>query len=131
MAYFKITYLSSKKVGDIPAGLTFWMYLDLEIGEPVEVALEEGEEDGYKNFTPTFQKSTKTYTAETGLLSEFSIDAIHRMKYFDDIHLTLQTGEIVEMKNVKSEVNYPFDNKCFGIARIQFDIDETVVITGC
>jgi len=131
MAYFKIEYWSSKKIGVIAANKHFWMFLDLTIGEPVETALEEGEEDGYKNFTPTFQKSTKTYTAETGLMGENSIDAVHRMKYYDDKWITLQTGEVVEMLNVKTSVEYPFDNKCFGIVRIEFDIDETIVITGC
>lgn len=131
MAYLKIEYWSTKKVGDVPAGLHFWMFLDVSIQEPVETMLEEGIEDGYKNFIPDFQKSTKTYTAETGLCSEYVIDAIHRMKYFEEKRLTLQTSEIVEMKNVETSVDYPFEDKCFGIARIKFDIDETVVVTGC
>ena len=131
MAYFKIEYWSTKRIGEIPANLHFWMYLDLQIGEPFETALEQGEEDGYKNFTPTFQKSTKTYVAETELQSEYQIDAIHRMKYYEEKWITLQTGEVVEMLNVKTSVEYPFDSKCFGIVKIELDIDETIVVTGC
>jgi hypothetical protein len=131
MAYFKIEYWSTKKMGDIPANLHFWFYIDATVGKPIETSIEEGEEDGYKNFTPTFQKSTKTYKLETGLLSEYMIDAINRMKYYEEKRLTLQTGEIVEMYNVKTSVNYPFADECLGLMTVEFDIDESIVVTGC
>jgi hypothetical protein len=129
---FKIEYWhDSKTVGNIPSNTHLWMFIDASIGEPVESVIEEGIEDGYKNFTPTFQKSTKTYTMETNQLPEFMLDAIHRMKYFNQKRITMQNGDIETMLNVRTSVNYPFDNKCFGIAKIEFDIDETIVLTGC
>ena len=129
---FKIEYFhSTSTVGNIPANTHFWIYLDASIGEPVETVIEEGIEDGYKNFTPTFQKSTKTYTLETTLLPEHMIDAIHRIKYFNKKEITMQNGDIVTMKNVKTSVNYPFDNKCLAIAKIEFDVDETIVLVDC
>lgn len=129
---FKIEYYhSSSAVGIIPANYHFWMYLDASIGEPKETIIEEGKEDGYKNFTPTFQKSTKTYTLETNLLPEHMIDAIHRIKYFDTRLITMQNGDIETMKNVKTSVEYPFDNKCLAIAKIEFDVDEVVTMVDC
>lgn len=129
---FKIEYYhTSASVGNIPANYHLWMYVDASIGAPEESIIEEGIEDGYKNFTPTFQKSTKTYTLETSLLPEHMIDAIHRLKYFNTKNITMQNGDIEEMKNVKTSVTYPFENKCLGIAKIEFDIDETIVMVDC
>lgn len=129
---FKIEYYhSSAQVGIIPANTHFWMYLEGSIGEPVESVVEEGTEDGYKNFTPTFQKSTKTYTLETILIPEYLVDAIHRMKYFNTKHITMINGKIEPMKNVKTSVSYPFDNKSLAIAKIEFDIDEMIVVVDC
>lgn len=118
-------------VGNIPANYHLWLYVDASIGAPEETIVEEGIEDGYKNFTPTFQKSTKTYTLETTLIPEHMIDAINRMKYFNTIQIIMQNGNIETMKNVKTSVNYPFENKSLGIAKIEFDIDETIVVVDC
>lgn len=129
---FKIEYWhDSKTVGNIPSNTHLWFFVDGSIGEPVETIVEEGEEDGYKNFTPTFQKSTKTYTLESNQLAEHMLDAIHRMKYFNNKQITMQNGDIATMNNVTTSVTYPFENKCFGLAKITFDIDETIVLTGC
>lgn len=129
---FKIEYYhTSLSVGHIPANTHFWFYVDASIGEPTETIVEEGTEDGYKNFIPTFQKSVKTYTLETSLLPEHMIDAIHRMKYFNTKSITMQNGDVQIMKNVKTSVSYPFDNKSLGIVKIEFDIDETIVMVDC
>lgn len=129
---FKIEYWHSlASVGLIPSNTHFWLYVDASIGEPVESVIEEGLEDGYKNFTPTFQKSTKTYTLETNLIPEFLMDAIHRLKYFNEKRITMQNGDVETMLNVKTSVNYPFDNKCLCIGKIEFDVDETIILTGC
>ncbi len=129
---FKIEYWhDNTQVGNIPSNFHLWFYLDGSIGEPVENIIEEGIEDGYKNFTPTFQKSTKAYTMETAQMPEHMIDAVNRMKYFNQKRITMQNGDVLEMKNVVTSISYPFDNKCFGIAKIQFDVDETIVLTGC
>lgn len=129
---FKLEYWhDSATVGDIPSNTHLWMYIDASIGEPVESIVEEGIEDGYKNFTPTFQKSTKTYSMETNQMPEFMLDAINRMKYFNQKLITMQNGDIETMMNVKTSVSYPLDTSCFGIAKIDFDVDETIVLTGC
>lgn len=129
---FKIEYYhTNASVGNIPSNYHLWIYVDASIGAPEETIIEEGVEDGYKNFTPTFQKSTKTYTLETSLLPEHMIDAIHRLKYFNTKKITMQNGDIEDMKNVKTSVTYPFENKCLGIAKIEFDIDETIVMVDC
>jgi hypothetical protein len=131
MAYFKIEHYSDCQVGEIPANYHFWFYLDAEIGEPTEEYMEEGEEDGNKNFIPTFQKSIKKYFMETVLIPSHLIDAIHRLKFFKYVTVTTPIGDIWTMKNIKTEVNYPFSNKTYGIMKIEFDIDEVLTITGC
>lgn len=129
--YYKISYQSSKIVGTIPANYPFWFWIDAVFAEPEETVFEEGEEDGEKNFYPTFQKSTKTYNLETSLVPESVIDAITRMKYFDTKTITLPDGTVYNMNNVKTAVNYPFSEKCYGIVTITFDINEVIVLTGC
>lgn len=131
MAYFKLEYYSDCAVGDIPADTHFWFYIDAEVGEPHEDYIEEGEEDGFKKFIATFKKSVKKYFMETSLIPEHLIDAINRMKLFKYVTITTPLDETSTMKNIKTEVNYPFSNKCYGIMRIEFDIDETLVVTGC
>jgi hypothetical protein len=129
--YYKIQYYSTKAVGVIPANLNFWFWLDANFAESNENVLEQGIEDGYQNFIPTFRKSTKTYTLETNLIPENLIDAINRMKYFETKEITMPDGTVYTMNNVKTEMNYPFDDKCYAIAKIIFDIDEVLVVTGC
>lgn len=131
MAIFKITFSSDCRVGAIPANKPFWFYLDAEIGEPTEEYTEEGEEDGLKNFIPTFQKSVKKYFMETVLIPSHFIDSIHRLKFFKYVTVTTPIGDIWNMKNIKTEVNYPFSNKTYGIMKIEFDIDEVLTVTGC
>ncbi len=129
--YYKIEYYSSKAVGDIPAGYHFWFWLKSTFAEPEELIVEKGVEDGYQNFTPSFQKSTKTYILESELIPQYFIDAINRMKYFETKEITLPNLTVYTMNNVKTEPTYPFSSKCYGIVRITFDIDEVLVVTGC
>ena len=131
MANFKIEYSSTKPVGEIPANYPFWFYLDAEIGEPTEEYTEEGEEDSSKNFIPFFRKSVKKYVMETGLLPTHLIDAIHRSKYFETVTVTTSTNDVWTMKNIETEVSYPFPDKTYGIVKIKFDIDEVLIMTGC
>lgn len=131
MAYFKLEYYSDCAVGEIPANYHFFYWIDAQIGEPHEDYLEEGEEDGYKKFIPTFKKSVKKYFMETGEIPEYLIDAINRMKMFNHVSVTNSLNETWSMYNIKTEITYPFPNKCYGIMKIEFDIDETVVVTGC
>lgn len=131
MAYFRIDYVSDCAVGSIPSGYAFWLYLDGELGEPIEEAVEEGEEDGAKNFIPFFRKSTKKYYLETDQIPVHVIDAINRIKYFSTVTITNSLGEVKTMKNIKTDVTYPFTDKTYGIVKIEFDIDEVLMVTGC
>lgn len=131
MAYFKIEHWSTCAVGDIPANYHFWFYIDAEIGEPTEEYTEEGEEDGNKNFIATFKKSVKKYFMETVQIPEHLIDAIHRLKFYEFVTVTTPIGDVWTMHNIKTEVNYPFSNKTYGIVKIEFDIDESLVVSGC
>jgi len=129
--FYKLEYYSNKAVGNIPSGFHFWFYIDAAFAENAELVIEEGDEDGYLNFYPTFQKSTKNYTLETVLIPENIIDAINRFKYFQVKTITIPDGTIHTMNNVKTSMSYPFDDKCFAIAKISFDIDEVLILTGC
>jgi hypothetical protein len=129
--YYKIEYYSTKEIGGIPANTHFWFWLDAAFANPEESIFEEGLEDGQKAFTPTFQKSTKTYTLQTNLIYENLVDAINWMKYFNVKTITMPDGTAYTMNNVKTEIEDPFGDGCSALGNIIFDINEVLVVTGC
>jgi hypothetical protein len=132
--YLKLEYTNTCDLGEIPyssvADLLFLIYLDADVTETFEEYEEEGEEDGFKEFTPTFRRTTKKYKIKTDLLPEHLIDALQRMKLHDSIQLTFKTGQVETIYHVTVETDYPFDDR-YAKATITFDIGERVVVGKC
>jgi hypothetical protein len=132
--YLKLEYTNSCDLGEIPYSviddLVFVIYLDADVSETFEEYEEEGEENGYKEFTPTFRRTTKKYKIKTDLLPEHLIDALQRMKLHDTITLTFKTGQVETINHVTIETDYPFDDR-YAKAVITFDIGEKVVVGKC
>lgn len=129
MNVYKIKYWSDCAIGYIPADTYFWFYIDADELPTEEGLIEEGIEDGYRNFKPIFQKSTKIYNLQTNLIGQTLIDTINTFKYFNNKQITFPNGDIFDMHNVKTEIEHPFDTS-LAIAKITFDIDETIVVNG-
>ena len=132
--YLKLEYWNSCDLGEIPYSvipdLKFLIYLDADVSEPFEEYEEEGEEDGFKEFVPTFRITTKKYKIKTDLLPEHLIDAIQRMKLHDNILLTFKTGQVEQIFHTEIEIEYPFDDR-YARATITFDIGEKLIIGNC
>lgn len=132
--YLKLEYWNTCDLGDIPYSviddLKFTIYLDADVSEPFEEYEEEGEEDGFKEFTPTFRRSTKKYKIKTDLLPESLIDALQRMKLHNNIQLTYKTGQVETIYHVTIETDYPFDDR-YAKATITFDIGEKIIVGKC
>lgn len=129
--YLKITYSNTTDLGDIPystiTNLLFDIYLDADVSESFEEYTEEGAEDGYKEFIPTFRRATKKYKIKTDLLPEHLVDALQRMKLHDIIFITYKTGQQEVMRHVSVEADYPFDDR-YAKVIITFDIGEIIVV---
>jgi hypothetical protein len=132
--YLKLEYTNTCDLGEIPyssiTDLVFTIFLDADVSEPYDDYEEEGEEDGFKEFVPTFRRSTKKYRIKTDLLPEHLVDALQRMKLHDTIDLTYKTGQVERLKHVTVEADYPFDDRYAKVV-IVFDIGERVVVGKC
>jgi len=132
--YLKFKYRNECNLGGIPysdlADLYLYIYLDGEIVQPEHELVEEGEEDGYKNFIPTMKKTAKTYTIRTEVQPEHALDALQMMKLHDEIYLITKNGEEQRIYNVMIENEYPFDDS-YGTALITFDMGEIAYTNTC
>lgn len=132
--YLKLEYWNTCDLGNIyyQGGQKFWFYLDADVAEPFHEDVEDGQENGDGEFIPTYRRQMKRYIIRTGLLSDYLIDAIQRMKLHDNIYLTFKTGEIEQIYNVDVEVEWQFEKFLHqGMVTMTFDMREGVLLTSC
>ena len=109
--YLKFKYWNTCDLGNIyyQGGQHFIFYLDADVGEPIHEEVEEGQENGDGDFIPTYRRQMKRYRIRTGLIPDYLIDAIQRMKLHDHIELTFKSGEIEQIYNVDCEAEWQFE----------------------
>lgn len=132
--YLKIEYWNTCDLGKIyyQGGQQFYFYLDGDVLEPAHEDTEDGHENGDGEFIPTYRKQVKRYTIRTALVSDYLIDAIHRMKLHDNIYLTFKTGERERIYNVEVSVDWVFERFLHqGMVTLTFDIGEGVTLSAC
>lgn len=131
--YLKVEYWNECDLGFIyyQGGQHFWFYLDADVSEPQYEEVEEGKETEEGEFVATYKRQVKKYIIRTGLLPEFLVDMLYRMKLHDHILLTFKTGEVEYIKNVEVTHEWAFTQKQFALVTIKFDMDEKVIIGGC
>lgn len=131
--FLKFEYWDDCDIGNLyyQGGQHFWFYLDADVGETFYEEVEKGEENENGDFIPTYRRQIKKYTIRTGLLPEFFIDALYRMKLHEYIYLTWKTGEVERIYNVTVEHEWQFDEKYYALCTIKFDMNEVVVLSGC
>lgn len=132
--YLKLEYWNTCDLGNIyyQGGQKFWFYLDADVAEPFHEDVEDGQENGDGEFIPTYRRQMKRYIIRTGLLSDYLIDAIQRMKLHDNIYLTFKTGEIEQIYNVDCEAEWQFEKYAWqGTVTLTFDMDESITVGAC
>ena len=132
--YLKFEYWNTCDLGNIyyQGGQHFIFYLDADVGEPIHEEVEEGQENGDGDIIPTYRRQMKRYRIRTGLIPEYLIDAIQRMKLHDNIELTFKSGEIEQIYNVDCEAEWQFEKYAWqGTVTITFDIDESITVGAC
>lgn len=132
--YLKFEYWNTCDLGNIyyQGGQHFIFYLDADVGEPIHEEVEEGQENGDGDFIPTYRRQMKRYRIRTGLIPDYLIDAIQRMKLHDNIELTFKSGEIEQIYNVDCEVEWQFEKYAWqGTVTLTFDMDESITVGAC
>lgn len=132
--YLKFEYWNECDLGNIyyQGGQKFMFYLDADVGEPLHEDIEEGQENGDGDFIPTYRRQIKRYRIRTGLIPDFLIDAMQRMKLHDNIELTFKTGEIEKIYNVDIETEWQFEKYAWqGTVTMTFDMDESITVGAC
>lgn len=105
---------------------------EANVVDPEYKIIEEGKEDGDKNFVATFQKRVKTITVETGLVPEYVVDALFDSQLHSTILLHYKDGlgyDVVEDTSVK--YTWEFNEGCRATVEMSFDINDRVVKNGC
>ena len=132
--YLKFEYWNTCDLGKIyyQDGMKFKFYLDADILEPYHEDIEDGQEDGEGRFIATYRRQVKRYRIRTGLLPDYLIDAIQRMKLHDNVELTFKTGEVEKIHNIEVDVEWQFERMLWqGIMNMTFDIAESVTLSAC
>lgn len=132
--YLKFEYWNTCDLGNIyyQGGQKFMFYLDADVGEPLHEDIEEGQENGDGDFIPTYRRQMKRYRIRTGLIPDFLIDAMQRMKLHDNIELTFKTGEVEQIYNVDIEPEWQFEKYAWqGTVTMTFDMDESITVGSC
>jgi len=132
--YLKFEYWNTCDLGNIyyQGGQHFWFFLDGDVLEPFHEETEDGQENGDGDFIPTYRRGMKRYKIRTGLVPDYMVDAIQRMKLHDNIELTFKTGEIEQIYNVDVEMEWQFEKMCHqATVVLTFDMDEKIVVGAC
>jgi hypothetical protein len=107
------------------------------ISKPEYPYVQEGEEDGNKEFIPTFQKWNKELNLLVGKTPEFIADSLSAMSLCDTINITytkrnnqLQASQPVSIKSVEASIEYIL-NDCFQNVTLKVRLDEKYTRENC
>lgn len=121
-------------LGKSNTGITnrYFFPAEANVVDPDYKIIEDGKEDGDKNFVPTFQKRIKTITLETGLVPEYVVDALFDSQLHSTILLHYKNGlgyDSVEDMTVK--YSWEFNEGCRATVELSLDINDRIVKHGC
>jgi hypothetical protein len=131
--YIKFIFYHSCNLGDLlyEDSLTQSLFLETETMEPAFPYVEKGQENGYGQFIPTFQRQEKNYIIRTKLVPQFIVDVLHRLKLHDTIYIIDLVGDLLIVKGIDIEHEWQFDDKYYALATITVDPGEEIVTTAC
>jgi hypothetical protein len=125
-------------VGEIYYGSTGFsnlLYLDSDavITEIEPKIVQEGFEDGNKEFTATWKKRVTQYKLDIDLLPPYMIEALGEMLLHDVIKIHLPFGQgSATLNNVSMKVEHePNGNGCYALASLTFEMDDITVVDKC
>lgn len=92
---------------------------------------EKGQENGVGRFIPTFRRQEKTYTIRTGVITQFMVDALQRLKLHDVMTYIDQVGDAFNIESVDVEHEWVFNDKYYATASIVLDLGEGITAFAC
>lgn len=131
--YVTLSFSNCCNLGDLLYEYDFLQTLWLKSDniEPAFPYTEKGQENGDGKFIPTFRRQEKTYTIRTGLIPQYLIDVLNRLKMHDVMTYIDQTGEAYNVESVDVEQDWVFEDKYYATASITLDLGESVTAFGC
>ena len=92
---------------------------------------EKGQDNGDGKFIPTFRRQEKTYTIRTGVISQYMVDVLQRLKMHDVMTYIDQVGDAFNVESVDVEHEWVFDDKYYATASVTLDLGESITAFGC
>lgn len=129
--YTKLTWWHRCDIGNLlyQSGYVNMLYVDADLikGEP-EI-LEEGEEDGEKNFIPSFVKLIENINYQD-YLPEHVIHALNGVGIHEYIYATSKIEQHISRVR-KFQINYSYDSLCHGKAEVKYQAETIMLRSQC
>lgn len=109
MDYLKITYRNSCDIGGSvfaapETAFKYTMFLDYDVKEGTYELIEEGRENGNKDFVPDFKKLQKKYSIGM-VVSEYTYDALCHIPLHDTVYIKTKELETSRVFNFAVQLN--------------------------
>lgn len=128
----KIRYTNAVDVGGISYydNFTPEIYLDVDVGKPIYLYSEDGDEDVSGSFNRTFARLEKQYSINT-YVQEYMLDALMLVQLHDYVEIYLSNGTSLVVKEFR--VSDPEWNELDALAAITITLSvfEESVSSGC
>ena len=131
--YVTLSFSNCCTLGDIQYESDFYQTLWIK-SDNIEQQfpyVEKGQENGNGKFIPTFRRQEKTYLIRTGLIPQFLVDVLHRIKMHDAVTYIDQVGDEFVVQNIDIEHEWQFNDKYYAMASITISLGEDIVAGGC
>ena len=131
--YVTLSFSNCCNLGDILYEDDFYQTLWLK-SDNIEQAFpytEKGLENGDGKFIPTWRRQEKTYTIKTGVISQYMVDVLQRLRMHDVMTFIDQVGEAFVVETADAEHEWVFGDKYYATASLTLDLGESVTMMGC
>lgn len=131
--YVTLSFSNCCNLGDLLYENDFFQTLWIKSDniEPAFPYVEKGQENGDGKFIPTFRRQEKTYAIRTGIVSQYIVDVLNRLKMHDVMSYIDQVGDAFNIETVDTEVEWLGDNKYYANVTITIDLGESITAFGC
>jgi len=92
---------------------------------------EKGQENGDGRFIPTFRRQDKTHTIRVGVIPQYMVDVLQRLKLHDVVTYIDQVGDAFNVESVDIEHEWAFTDKYYATASIILDLGEGIPAFAC